>query len=247
MAGLIRPRAVLWRLLGLQASWSYERMQGTGVGWAIEPELRARFGADSPRYREALARAAMFFNANPFLAAAAVGAEARAEVDEVPGPQVERLRTALCGPLGALGDRLFWAGVVPGLGAAAIIAVTFGAGVWAALGVVLLHNALRLLLGRWLLGLGWAHGLRIGGAISATSIPRSADRAVAAAAVLCTAAVPIAARWLVPGGVGQEVVVVAAFMAAALLLRALLGPRGSARRLTLLGAAVVLVWHWINP
>ena len=31
-----------------------------------------------------------------------------------PAPQIARLRTALCSPLGALGDELFWAGLVPG-------------------------------------------------------------------------------------------------------------------------------------
>lgn len=247
MAALTRPRTVLLRTLGLQAGWSYERMQGIGIGWAIEPELRSRFGADTPRYREALGRAAMFFNANPYLAPAAVGAEARAEADEVPGAQIERLRTALCGPLGALGDRLFWAGVVPGLAAAAIISVAFGAGPIAALGVVVLHNTLRLRLGHQMLRLGWNHGLRVGGAITASPIPRAADRAVAAAAFLGMVAVPVAARWLAPGAIAQEVGPVAAFMAVALLLRFVLGPRASARKLTALGAVAVVLWQLVNP
>ena len=111
-----RTRALI-RLLGVQAAWNYERMQGTGMGHAAEPVLRAAFADDRARYRESLGRASAFFNANPYLAAAAVGAEARAEADGAPGPQVERLRIALCGPLGSLGDRLFWTGLVPGLAA----------------------------------------------------------------------------------------------------------------------------------
>ena len=105
MARLKGGTRALIRLLGVQASWNYERMQGTGVGHAAEPVLRAAFEGDTARYRETLGRASAFFNANPYVAAAAVGAEARAEVDGVPAQQVDRLRTALCGPLGSLGDR----------------------------------------------------------------------------------------------------------------------------------------------
>ena len=45
----------------------------------------------------------------------------------VPGAQIQRLRTALCSPLGALGDQLFWAGLVPVLMAARWSAVALGA------------------------------------------------------------------------------------------------------------------------
>ena len=55
-----------------------------------------------------------------------------------------RLRTALCGPLGALGDRLFWTGVVPTAMAAACLALTQGAGPAAVITLVALYNVLRL-------------------------------------------------------------------------------------------------------
>jgi mannose/fructose/N-acetylgalactosamine-specific phosphotransferase system component IID len=86
------------RLLGVQATWNYERMQGIGMGHAADPLLRGQFGADPVRYRAALARAAGFFNANPYLAAAARGAEVRAAVDGVPPPRVGRRGHVLSGP-----------------------------------------------------------------------------------------------------------------------------------------------------
>ena len=44
-----------------------------------------------------------------------------------PAPQIARLRTALCSPLGALGDQLFWAGLVPALVGLTLVAVVLGA------------------------------------------------------------------------------------------------------------------------
>src|SRR5207244_10928421 len=94
-----------------------------GIGGGEEPllpDLRREGGDDGVAYRAAVARGAHFFNAHPYLCGLAVGAAARAELDGVPPEQVERLRTALCGPLGSLGDRLVWAGglaVTAGLGA----------------------------------------------------------------------------------------------------------------------------------
>ena len=113
------------RLAALQASWTYERMQGVGISFAMEP-LLAPLAPDPDRARAARARSAQYFNAHPFLAGAAVGALARAELDAEPGERILRLRTALSGPLGALGDQLFWAGILPAAMGLAMIGVTQG-------------------------------------------------------------------------------------------------------------------------
>jgi len=241
-----RTRALI-RLLGVQAAWNYERMQGTGMGHAAEPVLRAAFPDDRARYRESLGRASAFFNANPYLAAAAVGAEARAEADGAPGPQVERLRIALCGPLGSLGDRLFWTGLVPGLAAAAIAGVALGMGWWPVLGFVVVHNVIRLALGPWLFGLGWRHGMQVGGAIMKSPLPRASELAGHLASVLGGVAIPLVAkRFLGDTGPG-DLIGVGALVTGALLVRKLAGPRLSALPLTLTAAFVVLLWHWGRP
>src|SRR2546427_68277 len=156
----IRPglgRSLL-RLFTVQGSWNYERMQGVGFGVAEEPLLRdLATSQGAAAYRAALARGAHFFNAHPYLCGMAVGAAARAEHDGTPPDQVERLRTALCGPLGSLGDRLVWAGWLP-LNSGLVVA-----GV-AAVGLVLLRlprlgvTGLRFGLGAVALALvvGWA-------------------------------------------------------------------------------------------
>ena len=101
------------RLLAVQGAWNYERMTGIGMGFAAAPLLRALASDEPEHHREATARAAEFFNCHPYLAGLALGASARAEYEGVPGAQIRRLRTALCSPLGALGDQFFWAGLVP--------------------------------------------------------------------------------------------------------------------------------------
>lgn len=247
MARLTGGARALVRLLGVQAAWNYERMQGTGMGHAVEAVLRGSLADDPARYREALGRASAFFNANPYLAAAAVGAEARAELDGTPGPLIERLRTALCGPLGSLGDRLFWTGLVPALASAAIAAVALGWGWWPVLGFVLVHNVIRLSLGPWLLALGWRHGIQVGGAIMRSALPRASVLAGYAAALMGGFAIPLVARRFLVDTGPSDLIGVGALITGALMVRRLTGPRVSALRLTLTAAFAVLLWHWGRP
>ena len=247
MARMKGGTRALIRLLGVQAAWNYERMQGTGVGHAAEPVLRAAFRDDRDRYRETLGRASAFFNANPYLAAAAVGAEARAEVDGVPGPQVERLRTALCGPLGSLGDRLFWTGLVPALASAAVAGVALGLGWWPVLAFVVVHNVIRLAIGPWLLGLGWQHGVLVGGAILRSPLPRASAIAGRVAAVVGGLAIPLVARRFLADTGPTDLIGVGALVVGALVVRKVAGPRLSALPFTLTAALAVLLWHWGRP
>src|SRR5438093_7998095 len=131
------------------------------MGVAEEPLLRDLRGANGgTTYHAALARGAHFFNAHPYLCGLAVGATARAEHDGVPGEQVERLRAALCGPLGSLGDRLVWAGWLPITSGLALIGVAFGLGFPAILGFVIVYNVGHVALRWWGLGAGWGDGAR---------------------------------------------------------------------------------------
>src|SRR5688500_16747142 len=121
--------AMFVRMLAIQGSWNYEILLGNGVGFCVEPALRLLpGGAGGPAYRAALARQCQYFNAHPYLASVAVGALARAELDGEPPARIERFRTALCGPLGSVGDRLVWAGWLPFCSLRALAADGVGAG-----------------------------------------------------------------------------------------------------------------------
>jgi PTS system mannose-specific IID component len=187
----------LLRLFTVQGSWNYERMQGVGMGVAEEPLLRdLRVGGDGGAYRGAVARGAHFFNAHPYLCGLAVGAAARAEHDGVPPEQVERLRTALCGPLGSLGDRLVWAGWLPLTSSLALIGVALGLGLPAILAFLVIYNAGHVALRWWALRAGWRYGSRVAVALREPLLQRATVLVGPAMALAVGAALPLVAQYL---------------------------------------------------
>jgi mannose PTS system EIID component len=183
------------RLFAVQGTWNYERMLGVGMGYAAEPLLEDLKTVDPVRHTEAVVRSAEFFNCNPNLAGLALGATARAEYDAVPGSQIARLRTALCSPLGAMGDQLFWAGLVPLLVGAALIGVVLGATWWAVVGFLALYNLARVATGVWALRTGLDAGMGIGTAISQSWISKAIERVGPAAGFGVGVAIPLVAGW----------------------------------------------------
>jgi len=242
-------RALL-RLFSVQASYNYERLLGVGVGVAEEPLLRdldTNGAGDTGRYRAAVARGAHFFNAHPYLIGLAVGAAARAEHDGVPPEQVERLRAALCGPLGSLGDRLVWAGWLPLLSALTIVGVALGAGWVAVAAFLLIYNTGHVALRWWALQAGWAHGARVGAALHHPFFPRAG--AVLGPAMACAVglALPLGAEFLTdPFETWSRGALAATAAAGFIALRV----RGSVRLnglqlgLGLVAGALAIGWLW---
>ena len=191
-------RALL-RLFAVQGTWNYERMLGVGMGYAAEPLLEDLKTVDPVRHSEAVVRSTEFFNCHPNLAGLALGATARAEYEAVPGAQIARLRTALCSPLGALGDQLFWAGLVPALVGAALVGVVLGAGWWAVFGLLLLYNLARVATGLWALRPGYESGMRVGNAIGSSWIPGAIARIGPIAGLTVGVAIPLVAGWYLRG------------------------------------------------
>jgi PTS system mannose-specific IID component len=197
--------AALARLFMIQAAWTYERMLGVGFGFAAEPLLRGLRGAgDGRAFREALARESGFFNAHPYLASLAVGAAARAETDRVPPATIERLRSALVGPLGSLGDRLIWAGWLPACAAIGLLLVAFSAGAWAVVVFLGLYNLMHVWLRVWGLRAGWRSGVGVAGALAAPGLQRALEAVAPVAAVAVGVALPSVLLWF-PFHAGWEV------------------------------------------
>lgn len=236
-----QARALL-RLLAVQGAWSYERMIGVGMGYASQSLLGELESTDPARHREAVARSAEFFNCHPYLAGLALGASARAEHDGVPGAQIQRLRTALCSPLGALGDQLFWAGLVPIVMSLALVVIALGGGGLVLVGVVLLYNVVRVLVTRWALTTGLETGMQVGTAISASWLPRTAARIAAPAGFAVGLAVPMVGAWLLSPSVGRSLLVAAGCACGTLAVLRWGGARWTALRVGLVLAVTTLLW-----
>ena len=236
-----RTRAAIFlRLLAVQGSWNYETMLGNGMAFALEPALRLLPGGPGgAAYRAALAREGAYFNAHPYLASVAVGALARAELDGEAPERIERFRTACCGPLGSVGDRLVWAAWLPACSLLALAAWGLGA---SATGVLLLflgsYNAGHVALRVWGLHAGYRDGFRVANALGAPVLRHGPAYVSRAAALLAGLALPLA----VQGVVGPEpgTLWIATSAAGAVALARLHG-RVEGWRLAVVGLAAFLV------
>lgn len=196
------------RLLALQGVWSHERMHGVGMAWAAEPLLRDLGQSDPQRLAEARIRAAEPFNCHPVLAGLALGASVRAEYDGLPGAQVSRLRTALGGPLGALGDQLFWAGLVPLLVGATLALVAIGYGPAAILVLLVGYNVVRWRVAAWALTAGLRAGTDVGTVLQQSWLPRAASGIGPWAGLAVGLALPLVVRWMAVTRPGTEVLAI---------------------------------------
>lgn len=223
------PRVSPWswvtvfsRLLAIQGSWNYETLIGNGIGFCVEPALRSLpGGVHGPAFKAAMARESAYFNAHPYLASVAVGALARAELSGVPPERIERFRTALCGPLGSVGDQLVWAGWLPFCSLVALIAFGLGARPLAVvLCFLVLYNAGHLALRVWGLHVGWTRGLGVASALGNPVLRRGPAHVARAAAAAAGIAIPLTAARVVSGGATLLAIVLAgAALTAVLLVR----------------------------
>jgi PTS system mannose-specific IID component len=186
--------AVYLRSLAVQGSWNYETMLGNGIGFVMEPALHLLpGGVHAAPFKQAMARESRYFNAHPYLASVAIGALIRAELDGEPPERIERFRTALCGPLGSVGDRLVWAGWLPLCSLIALAAFGLGAGPLATVALFLiLYNAGHLGLRAWGLTVGWKRGVRVAGALANPVLRRGPAQIARVAAVAAGIALPLA-------------------------------------------------------
>jgi PTS system mannose-specific IID component len=215
-----RRLQILARLLVVQGSWNYESMLGTGLGYAVEPALRLLpGGVDGDAYRNAIARQSGYFNAHPYLAAIAVGALARAELDGEPSERITRFRTALCGPLGSLGDKLVWSGLLPLSSLFALTMFGLGAGPLAVtVAFLLFYNAGHFYLRVWGLAVGWEHGLGVSKALSRPLFRLAPGYISRVGALLTGVAIPLALHRLAGGEAALTALALAAAVLVALAL-----------------------------
>jgi mannose/fructose/N-acetylgalactosamine-specific phosphotransferase system component IID len=190
----MKPLTATWfRSLLVQASFNYDRMIAVGAAWAIQPLLRS---LPKDRYHEAMRRSTQFFNAHPYLVGMAMSAVARTEQDGLSGDMVRRLRHALISPLGSVGDKLIWAGLIPfsvgvGLTVGALLSPIAGMIVF-----LVLYNAAHFALRTWALREGWRQGRAVARALTAKGIQRGMRIAGPLGGLVVGFAIPVVGGWL---------------------------------------------------
>lgn len=191
--------AVLLRGLGVQGSWNYETLGGTGFAFVILPELRRIHGHEGAAVDAALRRHEGPFNSHPYLAPLAVGAVIRMEEDGEDPAVIDRFKAALRGSLGTLGDQLVWAGWRPVCLLGVLVLLLIGVPWWAALlTFMVVYNAGHMAMMYWGLSVGLAEGRgvaeRLRGLVRSTQ-----PRLTAAGAFLAGIVMVLVAAGGVPG------------------------------------------------
>jgi PTS system mannose-specific IID component len=151
---------VFWRSLFIQAGFSPESMQSLGLIYALQPAFAVLYPDERER-AEAVKRHLVPFNTHPYVAAAILGGilfhEARIASGNAAPDTVDRFKSALMGPLAALGDGFFWLSLRPAASALAAVLVPV-IGLWSALVFALVYNAVHFSARGWLFLLGKRHG-----------------------------------------------------------------------------------------
>jgi len=108
---------IIFRSFFIQTVWNYQSYLSIGFSFALQPVAQKIFKQKS-EIINFLNRHLDFFNAHPYFSSFALGAIARLEEDQLTADtkdykEIQNLKNALVGPLGAIGDQLFWANIKP--------------------------------------------------------------------------------------------------------------------------------------
>lgn len=103
---------MVWRSLFLQASFNFERMQAAGWLYGILPGLQ-EIHTNKEDLAASMDHNLEFFNTHPFLVTFVMGIVLSLEQQKADIPTIRAVRVAAMGPLGGIGDAIFWFTLVP--------------------------------------------------------------------------------------------------------------------------------------
>ena len=106
-------RSIFWRSFTILGSFNYERMEGLGYLYSMEPALKKIYKNDSEGLKAAMHRHIAAFNMtvapSPFVMGISVAMEENAKKDPTMDPSsINAVKVALMGPLSGIGDTFFW-------------------------------------------------------------------------------------------------------------------------------------------
>ncbi len=103
---------MVWLSCFLQASFNYERMQACGWLWGILPGLQ-KIHTNKEDLKASMAHNLDFLNTHPFLVTFVMGIVLSLEQKKADTKTIRSVRISAAGPLGGIGDALFWLTLVP--------------------------------------------------------------------------------------------------------------------------------------
>ncbi len=144
--GQIRKRdllKVLLRSFYIQGTWNSERLLGLGFCFCLIPVARRLFNSKEELV-EFLQRHLDFFNSHPYMATFALGAITNIEEQAILKKWEDKrpisvFKNRVIGPLGAIGDILFWQLIRPALGIMAILLLWLF-GIWGSIVYFVIYN-----------------------------------------------------------------------------------------------------------
>ena len=146
---------MVWRSLNLQGSFNFERMQANGWLYSILPGLQ-KIHTDKDDLAASMSHNLEFFNTHPFLVTFVMGIILSLEQNKVEIPTIRAVRVAAMGPLGGIGDALFWFTLVP-ITAGITAQMALDGNIIAPLLFLLVFNAVQFALRFWLMN--WSYKL----------------------------------------------------------------------------------------
>ena len=103
---------MVWLSCFLQASFNYERMQACGWLWGMLPGLQ-KIHTNKEDLKASMAHNLDFLNTHPFLVTFVMGIVLSLEQNKADTATIRSVRISAAGPLGGIGDALFWLRLVP--------------------------------------------------------------------------------------------------------------------------------------
>lgn len=166
--------SAFFRSFLIQSSWSFERMQSLGFFYSVVPAIKAIHKTED-KLKEACRRHLEFFNTNPYMAPAIIGAIIKLEEDGASDDDIKGLKSALMGAYGALGDSLFWSSLRPLAAACAVISALLGF-IWAPYTFLAIYNLPHLFIRGYGIVAGHKMGIGIVKSIVLLDIPGKVQR-----------------------------------------------------------------------
>ena len=103
---------MVWLSCFLQSSFNYERMQACGWLWGMLPGLQ-KIHTNKEDLKASMAHNLDFLNTHPVLVTFVMGIVLSLEQNKADTATIRSVRISAAGPLGGIGDALFWLTLVP--------------------------------------------------------------------------------------------------------------------------------------